>query len=64
MVEADGQLNGHDEELVQGAVELLRSRLPGYSDAELRSIAEDEIGRLRARAHLARVARERFSDGP
>jgi hypothetical protein len=53
-----------DEEIVLEAVEWLRQRLPGRSDAELRSMAGEEIRRLRARAHLERLVRERFAEGP
>jgi hypothetical protein len=63
-VESGEWQGGGDDALLRDALEFLQQRLPGRSDAELRSIAEDEIGRLRARAHLERVARERSSDRP
>jgi hypothetical protein len=47
---------GDEDDLLSEAVEFLRSRLPGRSDAELRAIAEEELVRVQVRAIIDRSA--------
>jgi hypothetical protein len=58
MTEASGRPDPHDEKLVQESVEWLRPRLPGRSEEELRSIVEDELAQVRARAYLHQLVAE------
>jgi len=48
-------VDGRDEaEMVESAMESLRARLPGHSDADLRAIVDEELTRVHLRALLAR----------
>ena len=60
--EHGGVVDARDEaEMVESAVESLRRRLPGRSEADLRAIVDQELTRVRLRALLAEKPQEPMS---
>ena len=61
--EHGGVVDARDEaEMVESAVESLRRRLPGRSDADLQAIVDQELTRVHLRALLAEKPDEPTSD--